>query len=208
MLDIDSIEITKLPIVIYASPRTGCSVIGAILSSKFNAMRYFNEPLGSNTDPTMFINHARSHKNYIIKTMAYDVFNSGVIQGLQRLHPEIANDLQYNGFKIRVRRKNLLDQLTSNYIARARDRWMYNRHTSDLQAIKEFSEEIIPITDHHIKQNIEIIKVRNHSIDNIPVDIDLDLWYEDFDGIEDKNIFKTPQPANYHDIKKAIEENL
>jgi hypothetical protein len=208
MLDINSIEITKLPVIIYASPRTGCSVVGTILARKFNSLIYFNEPLGKNVDPTTFINHARSHKSYIIKTMAYDVFDSGVIQGLQKHHPEIAEDLQYNGFKIRVRRRNLIDQLASNYIATSRDLWMYNKHTNDLQTIQDFSKEIISIDEQSIKQNIQIIKVRNHSIDNIPVDVDLDLWYEDFDGIEDKHIFKTPQPANYHDIKKAIEENL
>jgi hypothetical protein len=208
MFDINNLEFTKLPVIIYASPRTGCSVVGAILARKFNLLKYFNEPLGRNIDPTTFINYARQHNTYIIKTMAYDVFESGVLQALQKNYPDIANDLQYNGFKIRVRRKNLVDQLTSNYIARSRDRWMYNKHTSDLKIIQEFTEEIIPIDKHLIKKNIEIIKVRNYSIDNIPVDIDLDLWYEDFVGVEDKHIIKTPQPANYNDIQKAIEDNL
>lgn len=205
MLDISNIEITKLPVVIYASPRTGCSVIGAILARKYNLLRYFNEPLGRDVDPTEFIKYATRQDSYILKTMSFDVFESKIINVLPK---KISDDLQYNGFKIRVRRRNLVDQLTSNYIARARDRWMYNKHTSDSKIIQEFSEEIIPIDEQSIKQNIEIIKVRNRSINNIPVDIDLDLWYEDFDGVEDNNIFKTPQPANYNDIKKSIEENL
>ena len=86
--------------------------------------------------------------------------------------------------------------------------WMYNVHTNPPELVEKFLKETVPIDDNDIRQCIEIIKVRNHSVDNIPAKIDLDLWYEDFDRLTDPTIFKTPQPANYEEIKSKIKDHL
>ena len=204
MFNIDDIDIKLFPIIIYASPRTGCSVVGDVLSEKYPQLRYFNEPFAQNNND--FIQYATVNSLYIVKTMSYDVFEKNLFQ---QCPYKIVDDFQNKGFKIRVRRRNLVEQITSNYIAATRNMWIYNIYTLKEFGLEgQYRREILPIDLRKIRQSITAIKMRNQSIDNIPVKIDLDLWFEDLDGIDSETVVKTPQPANYNDIKKAIEENL
>ena len=74
MFDIENLKITQFPIVIYASPRTGCSVVADIISNKYPKLKYFNEPFAPQNNSIDFINHAKNDNLYIIKTMSYDMF--------------------------------------------------------------------------------------------------------------------------------------
>jgi hypothetical protein len=199
MVNIDSIHIDKSPVIILASPRTGCSVIGELLSLKYQ-MRYFNEPFASHVfgkdDSTQFLNQTANNPNYILKTMAYDFYTYA---------PDQLKEKAKSAFIIRTRRKDILEQITSHYIATKRGIFMYNKHTIKADGLQEmYEKEVIPIDRQVVLDIIKHVKRYNDAVDNLPVTVDVDLWYEDIDGIESPNLLKSIQPANYNKIKQEI----
>lgn len=209
MLDINSLNITEFPIIIFASPRTGCSLLGDLLAEKFNNLTYFNEPLPGNSEE--FLSYASTSDSYILKIMAYDLFSSdqpGQLPRFQTLPEKIKNDIVgNNGFKIRIRRNNVLDQITSNYIANARRQFLYNKFDVAERGLdSKYTSETIPIHVPAIYDNIKIIEMRNKALDNMPVTVNLDLWYEDVDGLESSTLIKTIQPANYKELQEEIKQ--
>jgi hypothetical protein len=199
MVNIDSIHIDKFPIIILASPRTGCSVIGELLSLKYQ-VQYFNEPFASQVygidNSEQFLNQTKNNTQYILKTMACDFYSYA---------PDYLKEKAKSAFIIRTRRKDILEQITSHYIATKRGIFMYNKHTIKSEGLQEvYEKEEIPIERQTVFDIIKHVNRYNNAVDNLPVNVDLDLWYEDIDGIESPNLLKSIQPVNYNKIKHEI----
>jgi len=180
---IDSIVVDRFPITIYASPRTGSTLVADILRTKYSQLKSFNESFAQGHDPVPFIEYAKNNNLYILKTMALDYSVPGT------------------GFNIRVRRKNLLDQITSGYIAKARNTWVYHKSSTENLS---YSTEILPVDNVLIKRLVHGTIRYNHAVDNLNISFDQDLWYEDFVGSTSDNFLPTIQPLNYKEIQEAI----
>jgi len=185
-------QISRLPVVILSSKRTGSTFltyyIFNLLKNNYNKLHEFIEPAESNQIQKL-LEVINEHENYVLKVHAYD---------LVTVYPlNIKNIIDtHNCFLIRIRRKNIIDQIASHYIASERNIWGYNKDTQYDTAVKK-------ININRIKRSIGFISIYNQTLDNFPATFDLDIYYEDL-PIIDGNSIKTPKPENYDEICKMI----
>jgi len=186
-------QISRLPVVILSSKRTGSTFlthhICESLKNDCNNLHEFIEPAESNQIQKL-LEVIDNHENYVLKVHAYDLIT---------VYPsKIKNIIDtHNCFLIRIRRRNIIDQIASHYIASERNIWGYNKDTLYDTAVKK-------IDINRIKRSIGFISTYNQAIDNFSGSFDLDIYYEDLPIIDGKSI-KTPNPENYEEIWKMIE---
>ena len=186
--------ITKFPVVILSSPRTGSTAsthdVWDQLKKTNQDIELFVEPI-STSDRENLITAIDNKKPYVLKIHAGDIWRYPI---------KIQNSINNNDcFLIRIRRKNLIDQAASLYIARSRNIWSYSSTTA--------YDRTIDIDEWKIKQVIKIMNRYNTTLDNYSVIFDLDLYYEDLNFFNNYAL-KTPQPDNYDLLCKTIEEIL
>jgi LPS sulfotransferase NodH len=186
--------ITKFPVVILSSPRTGST---ALTLDIWNQLKKIDQDMGLFVEPTNagdrenLITAIDNKKPYVLKIHAGDVWRYPI---------KIQNSINNNDcFLVRIRRKNLIDQVASLYIARSRNIWSYSSTTAYGQTIDIDREQI--------KKTIKITNRFNTTLDNYSVTFDLNLYYEDLDFFNNY-VLKTPQPDNYDLLCKTIEEIL
>ena len=184
-------QISRLPVVILSSKRTGSTFLTyqvcESLKNDYNNLHEFIEPGISQIEKLLEV--IDNQENYVLKVHAYDLITV--------YPPKIKNIIDtHNCFLIRIRRRNTIDQIASHYIASERNIWGYNNDTLYDNTVKK-------IDINRIKRSIRFISTYNQIIDNFPVPFDLDLYYEDLPIIDGKSI-KTPNPENYDEIWKII----
>jgi len=188
--------IDKFPIIILSSPRTGSTLLAKVLSKQYPDLVLFLEPDEKNTIDS-FTEYSRTNRTYILKTHAKQLtkFPAHLIKTI----------FTKDAFLIRVRRKNVLDQIVSNYIELHRNVWTY-----DLESVSKFNNEQMSIDIDTIKIAIEAIKNYNKSIDTLQINYDLDLYYEDLikDLGNEMVTIVTPKPLNHTEIYQTIEKQL
>ncbi len=185
-------QISRLPVVILSSKRTGSTFltyyICESLKNNCDNLHEFIEPAHSNQIQKL-LEAIDNQENYVLKVHAYDLITV--------YPPKIKNIIDtHNCFLIRIRRRNIIDQIASHYIASERNIWGYNKDTLYDNTVKK-------IDINRIKRSIGFISAYNRTIDNFPGSFDLDIYYEDLPIIDGKSI-KTPNPDNYDEIWKMI----
>ena len=116
---------------------------------------------------------------------------------ITKYSPKVKNIINtHNCFLIRIRRRNILDQLTSYYIANERNIWEYSNDTQYDNTVKKIDMD-------RIKRIINRLYTYNQAIDNFPEPFDVDIYYEDLPIIDGYSI-KTPNPENYDEIRNSI----
>lgn len=195
-------NITKLPVVIVSGTRTGSTVLAhdvrEELEEQGNFVRVFNEPMSPSSEHERNDFLSPVNNNYILKAHAHDLVN----------YPKTVLDMigQHDCFLIRIRRKNLEEQILSHYIARMKKTWGYYKdHTNDDQLEKAIQPIIV--SDVVIKNTIDHVVQTNKTLANFNANFDLDLFYEDIE-IKSNHLLITPQPENYSDIRDAIRRIL
>ena len=185
-------NITKTPILIISSPRTGSSVLGSYLQTLYD-VPYFKEPdYTGGKEMTDFYDYFSQSKNFILKIHYIH---------LNRYRSDITNYLIENAYKIRIRRKNIVEQIASFYIATERGlRWHF-RNTDQLNLVDTLNIDIAKI-----KQNILYIKYANYKLKSAPINFDLDLYYEDLPEMTDAGYYIVPKPSNYNELLSTITE--
>lgn len=179
------IKITKFPVIIFASPRTGSTALLHHIHQLYPENVEFCEP--DLKDITPFLKYSQNNTNYILKTMA---------KNLDRYPKELI--FSPRNFFIRIRRKGLINQIASNYVARERNTWGY------MSTDTTVNTSSININEEKIQESINILRKYNECINNVPVKFDLDLFYEDLPKITNDHHVITPKPDNYADLKSAI----
>lgn len=179
------IKITKFPVIIFASPRTGSTALLYYIHQLYPENVAFCEPDLKDIDS--FLKYSQSNTNYILKLMATTL----------ELYPS-SQVLSPDNFFIRIRRKNILNQIASNYVARERNTWGYTATDATVNTSP------IDINEEKIQESINILRKNNECVNNVPVKFDLDLFYEDLPKINDERYVITPKPSNYADLKSAI----
>jgi hypothetical protein len=187
MFDGNSIVINKFPIFVLSSPRTGSTVLAEAISIKYN-ISWINEPylIKSTSLPIP------ADSNYIMKSMARDFLLSS--------SPEIRENAK-TGYVIRTRRSNLVEQIASMYIADSRNRMLYHKDIDP----RGYNTPV-PINLRRVKIFVKFINRHNYFTHLISqkLNIDLDLDYEEIDGINSPNLIKTIRPDNYEEIKDIV----
>jgi len=186
------INVTKLPVIIIAAPRTGSTVLGGYFQKLHNnTITYFDEPdYGTFLDMVNFENHFYNNKNFIFK---FHLYTSNLYKA------DIIKYISYSDqcFRIRLRRRNLANQVASMYIAKARKNAFLFHSKTELN-------DMLIINEEHIKQLIRFIKHSNQILQDTDIEFDLDLFYEELGEIQNTNYYITPKPTNYNEIVSAV----
>lgn len=186
------IEITKLPIIIYSNYRTGSTALSNTLARTKNNLINFIEP-HANPQPirpySQLIDFVKNKEsNFIVKFMPDQVPLNPVYQTL----------LDEDNFKIRLMRRNKVNQIASHYIA---------------EQTRQFSIPLGNVVDDYsvnidipqILISMDILGNNDKILIESTLQFDLNLYYEDlqFDSSYTLSI-PTKQPKNYNEICDTI----
>jgi hypothetical protein len=191
------INITKFPVVIFTSPRTGSTAFAHYLKKQNPTKQYFIEPILDQNQMIEFTRVFNSTNDYIIKVMGETIVkpNWEVPQ-----HPQYMIDkmLSAETYKIKLYRRNVIEQVASYYIGSIRNYWEYNEDN-----VLNFNvNDNIKIDLPKIQRAIRIIKYNNEVIDIIKADIT--LYYEDINYFDNRTVL-TPKPHNYAELLRVVE---
>ena len=187
--------ITKTPILILSTPRTGSTVLGSYIKSLYGKdIPYIVEPdYSGQAELNCFYKYFNNFsKQFILKCHYIN---------LDRYDTDIINYLMNESFKIRIRRKDFVKQFASLYIAISRNKLWHFRNTQELNLVDTIDIDITTI-----KQYIPYLKRANYELDRSLINFDLDLYYEDLPTIDNTGYYITPKPANYDELLATIKE--
>jgi hypothetical protein len=195
---------SKLPIVILSSPRTGSTLLMNLFNQNFINhnlnVQVFNEPDYSREQKMnkekmkVFDYHSSVSNNYLLKCHYYR---------LKLYDQDMITRLLDSGYKIRIRRRNIVNQIASLYVAVKRNKKFhyFDKTYNDISPVE--------IVESEIDRQINFILEVNMELDNAPVDFDLDLWYEDLEIPHNFTTqIVTPKPCNYEEICNIIQKRL
>lgn len=184
-------EITKFPILIISTPRSGSTVLAATIGEKYG-LRVFLEPHISSYDE--FVEYAKDNKDYVVKIHSRDIgkYSKSILQ-------ELFSD---SSFKINIERRDRDRQIASAIIAHTRDVWAYTKNSHI-----EINNRI-HFTENFIDLNINYFKKCYKATDDLHLNFDLVINYEDLGHITQSNYIKTPQPHNYEELLFAIRKKI
>ena len=193
------IEITKRPILILATPRTGSTALGVLIKTQCNDMTipYFIEPDYDGLEKIQtFIDFSKTSKNFIVKIQALN---------LHRYGEEISTYLLKSDdvYRIRITRRNLVDQIASFYIAMFRNKEWHFRAANN-RAIND----VIPIDINKLILRTKQIAEYNDCLNKIDTVFDSELVYEDLPNMDDTGLYRTPLPLNQVEIIAAVTQTL
>jgi hypothetical protein len=189
-----NLEINRFPIVILGTARTGSSVLTNHLALKYPKLRLWSEPDHKSETLCDFIEYAKISDEYIVKILASSL-NKYPIWFIRLKLLNKACHL------IKLKRRSIIDQVASYYIASERNIWYYYNHD-----FNNWKNSITPINiDREIIEGmITLIKTDTQKIE--PLLCDDTYFYEDIQDQLDAPDLKTPKPINYIDLLKNIED--
>ena len=176
-------NITKKPIVIIASPRTGSTALGYHLGKLYPGLVYYNEPSNFPDSDYMkkFLNHTMVEKknDYILKLLGSSI----------KTYPSeiIATMFSDQVFRIKMSRRNTIEQMASYYVGYYRQKWEYYTEADLVNTNIEINLE-------KIKYAINRVEIEKNILSKISADVE--LYYEDFSEFKSPSK-KTPIPSNY-----------
>ena len=208
----------SLPIVILSSPRTGSTALAKDILSFFTkidptvvwlneiAVRVPDKPLSVDFahwalfrgekiyDETEF-NNLLNANPFILKTHAVNAFY---------YYPDAFKDRLLSGdfSVVRIRRRNMLEQCISAFIAFNTRKWdTSNDHNLFLE------KTTIPIDNEQIHNAISFIGRSNNVSNNFTGKISLDIVYEDYPFLTGITV-KNTKISNYAEIENAVSKMM
>lgn len=184
-MSFDFSNIKKRPIVIISGPRTGSTALAYHIANLYPTVPFFNEPNFTPALMDKFIDYSIATKknDYILKLLGSSL----------NCYPAdtIATIFSNEAFRIKISRRNIIEQMASYYVAHCRDMWIYTEANDTYQDLTK------------IDINFDLLKIR-YSIGRVlhdndilsKISADVELYYEDVINILSP-IKKTPLPANY-----------
>jgi LPS sulfotransferase NodH len=181
-------------ILIISSPRVGSTAFAEWIALAGNK-KFYNEPLTTPDFIENFIESLVLGEDFVLKFHAHEFF-----------HYQACLDLK-EFYTIRIRRKDVVKQIASDYIALTRQQWHYTNDSDSTE-----SESIIINID-ALQNSIQNINNMNMELYKFGLlhKIDSDVYYEDIKEFlqEHKDITAklTPLPKNYQTLLKIIAQN-
>jgi LPS sulfotransferase NodH len=203
----------KFPALIISSPRTGSTILGDYISQIHPHIEFFCEPhLNNNLNNNHydeFLEYSKNSKDFILKIHAQD------------LHHYNINLKDF--YLIRLRRRDIINQIASWYLADIRNK--FGGYDPDSLEYRQYTESAVRYDGKSLDSIIDSVLRANEYLnrfDHDPiVSLDQDLWYEDLNFDLNKvnfdvndllnrkhRVFKTPLPTNYDMLKKIISIKL
>ena len=209
-------NINKFPIIILSSVRTGSSALFDELANQYPHLQKFSEPIHALKTANIenFKNTIFTTTNFLIKVHAYDLFKG---RDINKSHPatlasieKIKEFLNNNSTVIRIRRKNVIDQIASYHYASQNNIFAVTKADEEYKYLvagdqNSFIDKIPALEIQHgeVLNTIDLVKRHNQATDNIPFPIHYDLYYEDC-NFTNTRLVKTPIPDNYEKLKNLI----
>jgi LPS sulfotransferase NodH len=190
------ITINKFPICILSSARTSSTALAESLRNLYNLDYCFQEPNNWLRDQQAFFYNnflnspAYLGKKYVIKLHPYD----------KRKYPgDLFHYFAYSPevFRIRLQRRNIVQQVASWYIARTTGKFHTYRSEKN---INSFS---VDLDLEKIKQSYKNILDINQALANI-VDVDMELYTEDILDLPNCELIMNIKPENYSELLYEI----
>ena len=108
----------------------------------------------------------------------------------------------HDSFLIRIRRRNLVEQIVSFYIELYRRVWGYYS-----TSVYDNINNSIPLENSRANSSITHIISYNTKLNNCKYKFNLDLYYEDLKFTNDE-LIQTPKPPNYIEVYEFIKKKL
>lgn len=177
-------------IVILSSPRTGSTVLGQCVE-KIVQHKFFNEPSIDPKTLNKFYNWKNLNKKFILKEHARFFLT------------HYTDEILENTFVIRLQRKNVFEQVLSNYVALLRKQFVYTT---------QIAPDLIVKDEKRLLENLDYIQSHNKITLNLKCSIDLDLSYEDLNLTDSYETLPTPKPINNEELinwaKNCLKDKL
>ena len=190
-------NINKFPIIILSSPRTGSSFLSEIIASSYPNLKLFSEPDANNLMDS-FNEYSKNSNEYILKCHLFNLVKYPIV---------IKKIVTCDAFLIKLRRRNVIEQMISHYVALIRRKWYYDVHSA-----QTYRETTITIEDKIIEKAVRQINEFNEPAGLSNIKYDLEIYYEDFinnntDVYNTKSTI-TPKPINHNEIYQLIKTEL
>jgi hypothetical protein len=200
-------NITKFPVIILSAPRTGSTALLYELNDSPD-LTIISEPLNSaNLSEENNIDFIKSllsdTKRCIVKVHIHDLYTpkfdkTKIIQDI------LLNYIRKNNaFLIRIRRKDVIAQITSYYISMTRNIWSAPANS----ILPSTIHDPVPIIPSQLALAVHVILSCNKSLNEFTRLIDIDVWYEEADFPVD-TVVQITKPENYLEIYKILETML
>lgn len=184
---------TALPIFIISTPRSGSNIFLELVKRDFPYLKTFSEPDTSTSIMDGLNNAIVNNKQFITKIHILHLMRKCSNEMLQ--YPLATKDflLSNNTFKVAIKRKDVISQIVSRYIAVSRNTWYYDKITTNVVDAANVNIEVM--------QNcVDVTKEHLTLLDKVQVDAE--FYYEDImddygGNIESSYNFKSPHPKNY-----------
>jgi len=191
--NMDEIKIDKFPVFIVANYRTGSTALAKKIGKMYD-IRSFVEPHLNNPNilHKTFVN--KNTRDIVVKIIANQIEEDFLYYHL--LHNE------ENCFRIKLLRKDKIDQIASYYVAQQRGIWYQSKYEYNI-----LTDYKVEIKIKQIKNAISKILEVDEIIKNLDSKFDLEMYYEDL-ILDDYDIpvIKGIPPNNMDEIKDIIQE--
>lgn len=181
------IKITKWPVIVIANYRTGSTEFSHNIFSRHNNCKWFAEPHYNESEVKELQSCINNNdKKFVLKIMVDQL----------EYFPEYKLILNSNSTLIRLRRKNLIDNIVSYYIARKTNKWTPSTY-----------QGLVNLDYNLIDESISRIQENNNALDKLTYSFDYDLYYEDIifqNSLQHKNF----SIANEKRLKEIIKNRL
>lgn len=184
------IDIPKWPVLILASPRSGSTALGNKISDISPDVKFICEP----TYPLDKMAHKlknistfyKTNPKYVIKIIVFDI---------SKYPDEMFNYWNSDQcFKIKIKRDDFIARVASQYIARIRRKWHFDKSTF-------FEQDYVHIDEAEIIDVIRGLQNSDKLLDTFQTDIT--VRYEDL-NLDNTISRESVKPINYHDILDSV----
>jgi hypothetical protein len=191
-------EITKFPVFMLISARTGSTAFAGAIAKHYDLVHYGEpESLPDRVERIQqFSEFSKNSNRYLLKT---NTFNMYTYYPRSLIDYYLTSDEVY---KIRLRRRDRVAQMASNYIARHRKIWVYR----DNQTYS--ISNTVEIVESDMDRDISIINNCYRLYDNMDVKFDCDVYYEDLGFVDNTDVLETPRPDNYDEIVDTFKRRI
>lgn len=183
------IKITKWPAIVIANYRTGSSPFAYKLGVD-NKVAAFIEPTITNERQQAFTDFLKTSQPYVVKFMPDQVDRLAHYQTL----------LESDCYKIKLQRKNKVEQIASYYLALVKGKWFTAEHEQE-------SDYFIPVISEKIDYSIDKILSVDKLLDKITV-VDQTIYFEDLPVFDDIDRKPSLKPKNLQRLYSLIESRL
>jgi hypothetical protein len=183
------ITIPHWPAIVLANYRTGSSPLTLKLA-EVNQAQPFVEPSITEERTDNFINYKLQSDRYVVKFMPDQIDQFPLYKDL----------LDTSSYRIKISRKDKVQQIASHYIATVRNKWWTTEQEQDISYFVPISHELL---DNSIKHILTV----DTMLDSYK-DFDVELYYEDLNYLENIDRKPASKPQNLNFVLNLIKAKL